>query len=316
MYNHGMKKQKPKVIVILGPTAVGKSDMAVSVSLLLQKQGVQSEIISVDSRQIYTHLNIGAGKITKKEMRGVPHHGLDLLSPTRKKLFSVSEFKEYADAKIQELSKKGIIPILCGGTGFYIDAIVDGVTLPDVPPNPELRKKLEKKSLTGLYNLLVKLDPKRAKEIGGQNRVRLIRSIEIAKTLGKVPKIKKRSPYSTLMIGLDFDKEALMQKVHTRAIKRLKAGMVAEALSLRAKGVTYKRMKEFGLEYGLLAQLLQKKLNREGFIERLLIETWQYAERQRTWFRRRDDIVWFDPRDRNSVQQILEISARFLTTII
>lgn len=304
---------KPKVIVILGPTAVGKSDMAVSLSLLLKKSGISSEVISADSRQVYRWLNIGAGKITKKEMKGVVHHGLDILSPTRKKMFSVSEFKEYADQKIQELTEQGIVPIMCGGTGFYIDAVVDGVVLPDVPPNLILRKKLEQKSLTELYRMLVKLDPKRAKEIGDQNKVRLVRSIEIAKALGKVPKVKKKNPYNTLMIGLDFDKEALMQKVHTRALKRLKAGMVAEAQYLRKKGVTWKRMKSFGLEYGLLAKLLQKELTREQFIERLLIETWKYAKRQKTWFKRRSDITWFDPRDKNTPVQIHLLSQKFLS---
>lgn len=304
---------KPKVIVILGPTAVGKSDMAVSLSLLLKKSGIQSEVISADSRQVYKWLNIGAGKITKKEMKGVVHHGLDILSPTRKKMFSVSEFKEYADQKIHELTEQGIVPIICGGTGFYIDAVVDGVALPDVPPNPILRKQLEQMSLTELYRMLVKLDSKRAKEIGDQNKVRLVRSIEIAKALGKVPKIKKKNPYNTLLIGLDFDKEELMQKVHTRALKRLKAGMVAEARSLRKKGVTWKRMKSFGLEYGLLAQLLQNKLTKEQFIERLLIETWKYAKRQKTWFKRRSDITWFDPRDKNTPVQIHVLSQKFLS---
>ncbi len=314
MYNHRVKKQKPQVIVILGPTAVGKSDMAVSLSLLLKKSGIKSEVISADSRQVYKWLNIGAGKITKKEMKGVIHHGLDILSPTRKKMFSVSEFKEYADKKIQELTVKGIVPIICGGTGFYIDAVVDGVVLPEVPPNSELRKRLEKKSLTELYSTLVRLDPKRAKEIGNQNKVRLIRSIEIAKALGKVPKIRKKNPYNTLMIGLDFDKKALMQKVHNRALKRLKAGMVAEARALRKRGVTWKRMKSFGLEYGLLAKLLQKELTRAQFIERLLIETWQYAKRQRTWFKRRSDIVWFDPRDNDTPAQMQTLAQNFLNS--
>jgi tRNA dimethylallyltransferase len=303
---------KPKIIVILGPTAVGKSDMAVEVALFLQKNKVPAEIISADSRQIYTGLNIGAGKITKKEMKSVVHHGLDIVSPKRKKLYSVAEFKAYTDQKIQEIVAYGAVPIICGGTGFYIDAIVDGTVLPDVPPNSKLRNTLSKKSTEYLYTLLKKLDSKRARVVDQHNKVRLVRAIEIAKALGKVPKIKKHKLYNPLIIGLNIDKDALCQKVHTRALKRLKIGMITEAKKLKKSGVSWKRMKEFGLEYGLLAKMLRGELNRKQFIERLLIETWQYAKRQRTWFSKRAETKWFDPRKSEAVKEISKICLGFL----
>lgn len=299
----------PKLIVVLGPTAVGKSDMAVSIALALKACGQKAEIISADSRQIYTGLNIGAGKITKKEMCGIPHYCLDILSPKRKKMFSVAEFQSHAFKAMDEILSRGAVPILCGGTGFYIDAIVDGIILPEVKTDLALRKKLETYSTEKLVRMLEKLDADRLAEIDQQNRVRLIRSIEIAKALGKVPKLVKKIRYETLLIGLDIPKEDLMNKVQARAIKRLKQGMVAEAKKLHEDGVSWKRMKQLGLEYGLLAELLQDKLTREEFIERLRIETWQYAKRQRTWFYKKEGVKWFEPKD---TEKIVKVCLEFL----
>lgn len=296
----------PKLIVVLGPTAVGKSDMAVSIALALKERGQKAEIISADSRQIYTGLNIGAGKITKKEMCGIPHHCLDILSPKRKKMFSVAEFQNHAFKAIDETIARSAVPILCGGTGFYIDAIVDGIVLPEVKTDIELRKKLETYSTEKLKKILGKLDADRLAEIDQQNRVRLIRSIEIAKALGKVPKLVKKIRYETLLIGLDIPKDDLMNKVHTRAIKRLKQGMIAEAKNLHEDGVSWKRMKQLGLEYGLLAELLQNKITRKEFIERLKIETWQYAKRQRTWFYKKENVQWFEPKDTEEIVKVCE----------
>ncbi|MCF7865169.1 MAG: tRNA (adenosine(37)-N6)-dimethylallyltransferase MiaA [Candidatus Pacebacteria bacterium] len=325
-------KSLPKLIVVLGPTAVGKSDMAVEIALAIaevsknkkvdglasqsskiaKSQIVKAEIISADSRQIYTGLNIGAGKITKKEMRGIPHHCLDIVSPKRSKQFSVAEFQQHANKAIAEIIERGNIPILCGGTGFYINAIVDGIVLPEVKTNLALRKRLETYATKKLINILSKLDQHRLNEIDKNNRVRLIRSIEIADELGSVPKLIKQKKFDTLLIGLDIEKEKLMDKVHTRAIKRLKQGMVAEAKNLHASGVSWKRMKQLGLEYGLLADFLQSKITRAEFVERLLIETWQYAKRQRTWFYKKEGVQWFDPTSPADIKKILKLSLDFV----
>jgi tRNA dimethylallyltransferase len=149
-------KQRNKVVVILGPTATGKSDLAVKLA-----QKYNGEVISADSRQVYTGLDLGTGKITKKEMLGVPHHMLDVVSP--KKVFTVSEWKEQAEKIIIDIISRGKLPIICGGTGLYIQSIVDNVVFPEVPPNLPLRKKLEKKSKLELIEILKKLDPRRAK---------------------------------------------------------------------------------------------------------------------------------------------------------
>ena len=171
---------KTKLLIILGPTASGKSDLAVQLA-----KKYNGEIISADSRQVYKGLNIGTGKITKKEMSGIKHHLLDVTDP--KKVFTVSQFKTLVEIAIADISSRGKLPIICGGTGFYIQAVVDNIILPEVPPNKKLREKLNKKTTTELFEILKKLDNERAKNIDAKNPRRLIRAIEIAEKLGKVP---------------------------------------------------------------------------------------------------------------------------------
>lgn len=286
---------KPKVLVILGPTAVGKSDLAVEVARLHN-----GEVISADSRQVYTGLDIGTGKITKKEMRDVPHYLLDVMNP--KKVFSVELWKTQAEDAIKDILSRGKLPIICGGTGFYIQSIVDNITLPDVPANPSLRKELAKGSPLQLFEILKKLDPIRAKNIDSKNPVRLIRAIEIATALGSVPKAKKiKSKYEFVQIGLTLPSEILHARIHARMLSRMKKGMVAEAVKLHAGGLSYKRMEALGLEYRYLALYLQKKISKETMLERLEIEIKQYARRQMQWFKRDDRIKWFAPTDTKDI---------------
>lgn len=295
---------KPKLISIVGPTASGKSDLAV----ILAKK-FNGEVISTDSRQVYTGLNIGSGKITKKEMMGVPHHLLDVISP--KKVFTVADFKKLADTKIKEILARGHTPILCGGTGFYIDAVVDNILLPEVPPNPKLRLKLEKQKLKTLQARLQKLDPKRYKAIDQNNRVRLIRAIEIAEALGKVPQIKSKPLYKTLTIGTLWDPDALRERINLRLTKRIKAGMINEVRKLHAKGLSWKRLETLGLEYRYVALFLQNKITRAEMIERLQFEIWHYAKRQMSWFQRNKKIHWMNTKQ---VQKIQKLTREFLVS--
>lgn len=282
---------KPRILIILGPTATGKSDLAVRMA-----KKFKGEIISADSRQVYTGLDIGSGKITKKEMKGVPHHLLDVADP--KKKFTVVEYKKLGEKAIQEIVAKNKLPIIVGGTGFYIEALVDGVILPDVAPDEVLRARLAKKSAKALFTMLKKLDPKRAKTIDPNNTRRLIRAIEIARALGKVPKLKKVKPqYDLLYIGLLLDPEELKKKIALRLKKRLAEGMIKEAINLHKKGLSWKRMEELGLEYRYLALYLQKKLTKEEMLKTLEKEIWQYVRRQMAWFRRNEKILWYSPKD-------------------
>lgn len=278
---------KPRVLIIVGPTASGKSDLAVKIA-----KKHNGEIISADSRQVYKGLNIGTGKITKKEMRGVPHHLLDIADP--KKIFTVSEYKKMADKTISEIISRGKMPIICGGTGFYIQTVIDNIALPEVPPNIKLRKKLEKKSTEKLFEILKNLDPERAKNIDAKNGRRLIRAIEIATKLGKVQKIHSGgfSAYNPLFIGIKIEPEILKKRIYKRLISRLKKGMISEAKKLHSQGLSWKRMEDLGLEYRYLARFLQNKITKKEMIEQLNKEIWHYAKRQMTWFKRDKRIKW------------------------
>lgn len=275
-----------KIIVIVGPTASGKSSLAVKLAKKLK-----GEVISADSRQVYKGLDIGTGKITKKEMHGVPHHLLDVASP--KKVFTANEFVELGRKAIDDIISRGKMPIICGGTGFYIDALLGRIALPAVPPNPKLRAQLAKKTAAQLFAMLTKLDPRRAKDIDAQNPVRLIRAIEIAKALGNVPASKPEPlPYAIEWIGLKPDEKKLRTKIHKRLHDRMKYGMLREAERLHNAGLSYKRMDQLGLEYRYLALLMQKKIDRAEMLEKLENEIWQYAKRQLTYFKKNPEIEW------------------------
>ncbi len=311
-----------KIIVILGQTSTGKSDFAVEISKKLRKIGIKSEIISADSRQVYKGMNLGTGKITKKEMRGVTHHLLNVVSPS--KIFSVDDFQKLAEKKIKEIFEKGGIPIICGGTGFYIDTLLNKTTLPKVSPDKELRKKLEEKSINDLFKLLKKLDIDRAKTIDKNNKVRLIRAIEIAKAIGKVPKIKPNATNSAMAefvalgnfnifkIGLTLPPEVLKEKIYSRIISRIKKGMLKEIKDLHEKGLSWKRMNELGLEYRYGALYWQKKIKKEEMIEKLNTKTWHYAKRQKTWFRKYKNIIWINPLKKSEKLKALREIKKFL----
>lgn len=291
---------KEKVIVILGPTATGKSDLAV----FLAKK-FNGEIIGADSRQVYTGLDIGSGKITKKEMSGIAHHLLDVLNP--KKIFTVSDFKKISEEKIDQIIKRNKIPIICGGTGFYISSITENFVIPEIKPDYVLRKKLEKLSTQKLFEMLKKLDIERSKNIDKNNKVRIIRAIEICKSIGKVPKIKiEKSKFEFLKIGLFLEKEKIKEKIKSRLQKRIKQGMIKEVENLHKKGLSYKRMIDLGLEYRYISLFLQNKIGKEEMIEKLNTEIYHYAKRQMTWFKRDKDIMWFKPEERKKIEKKTE----------
>jgi tRNA dimethylallyltransferase len=291
---------KEKIIVIVGPTATGKSDLAVHIA-----KKIKGEIISADSRQVYKGLDIGTGKITKREMRGVPHHMLDVANPEKK--FSVVKYTELAEKAIGKIITNKKIPIIVGGTGFYIQALVDGIVLPDVPPNDQLRKDLSEKSSEELLSILKKLDPIRAKDIDRSNTRRIIRSIEIAKVLGKVPTIISNSPYNPLFIGLRLPPENLKLKIKDRLNKRLHIGMVKEVIELHKNGLSWKRMYELGLEYRYIAMHLQNIIKEKDIVDKLSSEIWHYARRQMTWFKKDTRIKWFDPKDIKKIEKGIEM---------
>jgi tRNA dimethylallyltransferase len=276
----------PFVIAIVGPTASGKSGLAIELA-----RAIGGEIVSADSRQVYTGLDIGTGKVTRKEMRGVPHHLLDIASPKRQ--ISVETWRTKAEGSIKKILRNGKTPIICGGTGLYLDALLRGMSFPEVPPDLKLRKRLETRSTSDLFQELTKIDPRRASEIDRHNPRRLIRAIEIARAIGKVPK-RAEAPlkYRALWIGIDPSDRVLKKRIHDRLYARMKSGMLREAHGLHTTGISYRRMRELGLEYRSLADLIEGKASKEEILDSLEQAIWQYAKRQRTWWKRYDDIHW------------------------
>ena len=287
-----------KIIVILGPTASGKSEVA----LKLAKK-FNGEIISADSRQVYKGMDIGTGKITGTwsieheafASEGIVHHLIDVASPMED--FNISHFKTSANSAIEKISAKGKVPIICGGTAFWIDAITKNINIPEVPPNAELRKELEQKSLEELFLALTEIDPERAQSIDSKNKVRLVRALEICKAIGKVPihgisKIEQEARYKFLQIGIATEREELNEKIKTRLDERFQNGMIAEVQNLHSKSVSWEWMERIGLEYRWISRFLQKKVSESEMKEKLYFDIIHYAKRQMTWLKRNKEIIW------------------------
>src|SRR3989344_1108986 len=285
-----VRMPKIKVLAIVGPNASGKSALAVR---LARRFG--GEIISADSRQVYRRLDIGSGKITKREMQGIPHHLLDVADPRRP--YSAGQYQRDASQVLRYIVTKNKLPIICGGPGFSIDALLGVISLPEVPPNLKLRKALVKKSTPKLYTMLKKLDPQRAKTIDRHNPVSLIRAIEVAKALGRVPRPSRTSHYDVLKIGIKLSDTELKKRIHRRLLARMHKGMVAEARRLHRQGLSWKRMEGLGLEYRYIAYNLQRKMTKKEMLEKLEREIWHYSKRQMRWFKRDKEIIWISPKN-------------------
>lgn len=272
-----------KIIVILGPTASGKSQLAVRLA-----QRFNGEVISADSRQVYRDLDIGTGKITKKEMRSIPHYLLNVVSPQKR--FTVVQYRKLALQTINKIFQKGKVPILCGGTGFYIQAVVDGIIIPEVKPDWQLRKKLERKTLAELFKMLKKLDPKRAKIIDRKNPRRVIRAIEIVlKTKKPVPPFEKQPlPYPVLMMGIK--KQKLGKAINQRVEKMFELGLEKEVKNLVKKYGWILPLQTIG--YQEWQDYFEGKIDKKTLKELINLHTRQYAKRQMTWFKKDKRIHW------------------------
>jgi tRNA dimethylallyltransferase len=306
-----MKYDRPKLIVIVGPTSSGKSDLAVEIA-----KSFNGEIISADSRQIYRGLDIGTGKITKREMGGIPHHLLDVIRPSV--VFSAADFQRHATKAMKCISERGKIPILAGGTGLYVRVLIDNIRLPCVRPDKLLRRKLGSRSLTELFGMLKRMDPDRAASIDPKNKRRIIRAIEIATDIGSSPELSVNQPslgyageYDVLQIGLRLPADKLKKRILDRLLERLRKGMITEAKRLHKKGLSWKRMEELGLEYRFMARHLQGRITKEEMLTRLESESHKYAKRQMTWFKKDKRIKWFPPAEVKLIKKEVE---KFLTS--
>lgn len=274
----------PKVIAIVGPTASGKSSLG-----LFLAQKLDGEIIGADSRQIYKGMEVISRAPNQKELVAIPHHLFSFQNPAKK--FSAGEYQQKGQKVIEKILRTGALPIVVGGTGFYADSLLRGLSLPEVPPNKKLRTELAKKTPAQLLSMLKKIDPKNAGRVDPKNIVRLVRAIEVAKAVGPIPSLSYMPAYDTLWLGIAPDK-----KLHERAIEkgveeRLTSGMILEAKKLRSK-ISKKRFVELGFEFSLLADYLDKRIDRKQFGDLLVRGEQKYATRQMRWFKRNSDIRW------------------------
>jgi tRNA dimethylallyltransferase len=286
---------KPKVIAIVGPTASGKTALSIAIA---KKFG--GEIISADSRQVYVGMDIGTGKVTRDEMAGIPHHLIDIADPVT--VYTGADFMRDANEAVRSIVGKNHLPIVTGGTFFYIDLLRGKMQPAPVEPNEDFRNSLAHFKDDELFAQLQTKDPKRAENIDPFNRRRLVRALEVIEALGSVPEQKPvETPYDWLILGVEVPSEPLHDKIHDRLLTRLEQGMVKEVENLVSQGVTYERLDDLGLEYRYIGQYLQKHLTYDEMVEQLETKIRQYAKRQLTWLKRDAEIEWFVSGDQEGV---------------
>ncbi len=295
-----------KLVVILGPTSSGKSALAIDAA-----KRWNGEIISADSRQVYRGMDIGSGKVSKQEQLSVPHHLLDISDPND--AYNISHFLRDARSAIADISARGKLPIVCGGTGFWIQTLVENQALPNVPPNPELRESLAEKTPEELFRQLMTLDPVRAEKTDPKNPRRLIRAIEIATATQrgdvKTPSETPLFPGHRLIIALCPPKAVLDERIRTRLDERFEQGMIDEVVRLNQDGVPWERLDAFGLEYRWISRFLRGMLPMGEMRERLFFDSIHYAKRQMTWIRRwqkLDTPVFLTENSRKAMEKIRE----------
>jgi tRNA dimethylallyltransferase len=278
-----------KLVVILGTNASAKSDLGIRLA-----NHLGGEIVSADSRQVYRGLDLGSGKITPVQAGNVKHHLIDVADVSE--YFSLAQYQRAAYNAIDSISGTGKLPLLVGGTGLYISAIVEGYQLVDVPPNDTLRTELEDLPLAQLVERLENSDPGAASRIDRSNRRRLIRAIEIASAGRAHSAAHKSSPrYNCLQLGLTWPREILEERIEKRLRERLSNGMIDEVAGLRSRGVSDTRLEKLGLEYRYITRYLRGDLSTLDELRlELGIAIRQFAKGQLTWFKRDSRIIWLD----------------------
>ena len=276
---------KPKVVAVVGTNASGKS--ALGVRLARQFGG---EIISADSRQVFRGLDLGSGKITPEEMQGVPHYLIDVREPGE--FFSMADFQKMSYEKIDEIRARGHLPMIVGGTGLYVDSVLDGYVLSDKEPDLAYRAELEKLTTPALYAKLVTLIPD--VEVEKNNRNRVMRMLErIHDGDNVVP--TKQARYDSLRLGVSWDRDVLAKRIDERIDMRLEQGMIEEVQGLLDAGVSRDFLLGLGLEYRYITQYLIGEIpDKNDMLAQLAHAIKKFAKRQMTWFRRNPDIVWLD----------------------
>ena len=292
----------PKLVVLLGPTASGKSGLGITLA-----QRFNGEIISADSRQVYRGLDIGTAKVTPAEQALIPHHVLDVADP--REIYTVAQFQRDAIAAINDILKRSHQPFLVGGSPHYIQTVVDNLDIPHIEPQPELRAQLEKRPLPELLEQLEELDPRGAATIDRNNPRRVIRALEVCLISGKPfsQQRKMSDPlYQSLLLGIEWPREVLYRRIDERVDERMQQGMVQEVQRLLDEGVSQQRLEALGLEYRYITRWLTGAFeNEDEMVQRLKYAIHDFTRRQLTWFRKEKRIVWMNGGDWEQAQDVV-----------
>lgn len=301
---------KPKVIVICGPTASGKTSLSVELA-----KKCNGEIISADSMQIYKEMNIGTAKVTPEEMQGIKHYMIDIVSPTER--YSVAEFKVQAEKAIEEILKKGKTPIIAGGTGLYVNSLIYNIQYNDIKIDEEYRKyleeRVEKEGLQSLYEEAKKIDFEAMKSISKNDQKRILRVLEMYHQTGKTKtELEKESrkeevKYDYKVYAINWEREELYKRINKRVDIMIEQGLIEEVENLIKKYNKFPTAMQ-GLGYKEVVEYLDKKITKEEMIEKIKMETRRYAKRQITWFKKIENVKWIQGNETisNNINLILK----------
>ena len=297
---------KPKVIVICGPTASGKTALSIELA-----KKINGEIISSDSMQIYKNMDIGTAKPSHEEMQGIKHYLLDFVEPNQR--YSVAEFKKDAESAIEEILKKGKTPIIVGGTGLYVDSLIYGIEYQDIELDEKYRSELESRAaaeggLAQLYEEAQKIDHQAMEKISPNDKKRIIRVLEIYKATGKnkteqeIESRKNGVKYDYKVFAINWEREILYERINKRVDIMIEQGLIQEVEELLNKYDEFPTAMQ-GLGYKEVVEYLHGETSREEMIEKIKMETRRYAKRQITWFKKNKQTIWIGPKD---LQRILD----------
>ncbi len=295
-----MSTEKQKIVVILGPTAVGKSSLGIELA-----KKFNGEIVSADSRQVYQGMDIGSNKIMPLEKQGIKHHLIDIVSPRRN--FNVVAFQSKAERAMSQIIKNNKTPFLVGGSPLYLYSVIDGWIFPKTSPNQKLRRELSRKKNQELLEILKKMDSRAAKRVDPNNARRIIRAIEIANDLRMVPPLEKSPSFKSLLIGLNAPKQDIKTKIEQRLKNRLNQGLIQEVIKLRQLPLSWNRLEAFGLEYRWVAFYLQGKISQIEMSQGIIKDTLKLIKNQMNWFKKDRRIKWT-----TGLDEAIEIIENFL----
>lgn len=307
---------KKPLVILTGPTAVGKTALSIALA-----KSINGEIISADSMQVYRHMDIGSAKITAEEMAGVPHHLIDVMEPTE--AFNVVVFQKLAKAAMEEIYGRGHIPVLVGGTGFYIQAVLYDIDFTENDEDPSLRRELEelarREGSEVLYEKLKSVDPAACESIHAHNVKRVIRALEFYEKTGQrisghnEAQRQNASPYRFAYFVLNDRREEIYKRIDARVDQMMAAGLMEEVLALKEMGCTKDMVSMQGLGYKEILRCLEGEISPEEAVYLIKRDTRHFAKRQLTWFRREKDVIWVEKSDidqngqevLNTMQEIL-----------